>query len=64
MDTTPIIEYGVMNTADSDGYLHRGPWSKDRCDDWVARGLEDGVPAGMFVVVTRTTTPWTPVAEA
>ena len=38
--------------------LHRGPMSKADAEEWVREWVEEGVDADLFMVASRTVTPW------
>jgi hypothetical protein len=53
---TTMYEYGVM-IRNVEG-LHRGPWTKDEAETWIAEALEDGFKPGYFYVVRRPVGNW------
>lgn len=50
-------EWGVMQ-PDVPG-LHRGPWDREKAEDWIRDCEADGFKPGSFVLASRQVTEWT-----
>lgn len=57
-----FYEYAVIRSSDNPNDpaegIHRGPWSKTKCEDWIAEGETDGFRKGAFLVVRRPVGAW------
>ena len=51
-------EWGVMRRGREWEGLARGPWAKETCEDFVRECINEGIPAGVFYVVSRHVTKW------
>lgn len=56
-------EYAVIRDGDDPGDLHRGPWPKATCEEWVKEWEDMNTHnnvfrEGMFKVVRRPVGPW------
>lgn len=57
-------EYGIMMRGSEDLGLHRGPWTRDDCELWIADWVADVTPKQgervktLFYVVRRPVGEW------
>lgn len=51
------FEYCVMHEA-SPNDPHRGPWSEQKCRDWIKEWKDDGGRRGAFYIARRVIGPW------
>lgn len=51
------IEWGVFHRSDLET-AHRGPWTREKAESWIAECLEDGFVPGTFLSGTRVVSGW------
>lgn len=51
------VEWGVFHRSDLET-PHRGPWTREKAESWIAECLEDGFVPGTFRTGTRIVSGW------